>query len=125
MKKMACVLLAVLFVLIAVMLPADAAHGRHVRHGGGHVGIGLYLGPAWDPWPWGPPYYPYYYPYYQPPRVIIREEPEIYVQPAPQPEQPRYWYYCEEPKGYYPNVKKCPKGWMKVVPPAQTPEGEE
>jgi hypothetical protein len=119
MKTIARLLLAVLLVIMATAMPASARGGHHYR-GGGHVGIGLYMGPTWDPWWWGPPYYPYY-PYYQTPPVIIRQEPEIYVQPNPQAEQPRYWYYCEEPKGYYPAVKKCPKGWMKVVPP----EGEE
>jgi hypothetical protein len=28
-------------------------------------------------------------------------------------------------KGYYPYMKKCPKGWMKVVPSPEPPDGEE
>lgn len=123
MKAIARLLLTIMLVILAVSLPVNEAQGRHARHGGGHVGIGLYLGPTWDPWWWGPPYYPYY-PYYQQPPVIIRQEPEIYIQPNPPTEQPRYLYYCQEPKGYYPDVKKCPNGWMKVVPPG-IPAGEE
>jgi hypothetical protein len=47
------------------------------------------------------------------------------VQPAPQPEEPNYWYYCHNPEGYYPYVKKCPSGWMKVVPSPPTTDQEE
>jgi hypothetical protein len=36
-------------------------------------------------------------------------------QAAPQTEQ-CYWYYCQNPQGYYPDVNNCPGGWMKVVP---------
>ena len=95
--------------------------GGYWRGGGGYWRGGVYIGPGW----WGDPYYPYYYPYYATPPVIIQQPPEIYVQPAPQVETPTYWYFCPDPQGYYPYVKKCPKGWLKVVPPADTPEGEE
>jgi hypothetical protein len=126
MKKHMYIVLALLFVLMINVLPAYADHGGHGRHGGGHVGIGLYFGPGlWWPYSYYP-YYPYYsYPYYPPSRVIIEQPSEMYVQPAPQAEAPRYWYYCQEPQGYYPYVKKCPKGWMKVVPPENPPEGKE
>lgn len=119
MQKVIRTLIAVMVVLMVNALPVHAARGGH-GHGGGHVGVGVFVGPGW----WGPyPYYPYY-PYY-PPRVVVEQPPEIYVQP-PQPAEPRYWYYCPEPQGYYPQVKRCPKGWMKVVPPADdTPEEEE
>jgi hypothetical protein len=121
MRKVLRIVLVLTVALMVNALPADA-HGGHFRHGGGHVGVGVFVGPGfWGPGWWGPyPYYPYY-----PPQVIVREPPEIYVEPAPQAEEPRYWYYCQEPQGYYPNVKKCPKGWMKVVPPADSTEGEE
>jgi len=65
-----------------------------------------------------------YYPYYPPSSVIIQQPPEIYVQPAPS-EGPAYWYYCKDPQGYYPTVKRCPKGWMRVVPPENPSGGEE
>jgi hypothetical protein len=43
---------------------------------------------------------------------------EEYAQPPDF--DPNYWYYCEDPKGYYPYVTECPDGWMKVVPPPET-----
>jgi hypothetical protein len=38
------------------------------------------------------------------------------VYPAP---PPTYWYYCQNPPGYYPHVAQCPGGWLTVVPPVQ------
>lgn len=101
-------------------------HGGHNNHGGGHVGIGVYLGPGW----WGPgwrgaypytPYYPYY-PYYPAPVVVQQPSTEIYVQQAPQAEESYYWYYCRESQGYYPDVDRCPGGWLKVVPSTNPPQ---
>jgi hypothetical protein len=46
--------------------------------------------------------------------MVIREEPTVYVQQ--EQEEPQYWYYCQESQAYYPYVKDCPGGWMKVVP---------
>jgi len=120
-----------------------SSHGRgggaYYGRGGGHYyggsryyGSGHYYGGGWG---WGPtinlgwwglgyPFYGYpYYPYYDRPPVIV-EQPstEIYVQPAPlQSEDTGYWYFCKNPEGYYPYVKNCPSGWMKVVPPSSTP----
>jgi hypothetical protein len=34
---------------------------------------------------------------------------------APAPKT-NYWYYCRNPEGYYPYVRKCPGGWLKVPP---------
>jgi hypothetical protein len=126
MKKVMRIVLALLVVLMASTLPAFADRGGHGDRGGhfghrdGHVGIGLFVGPGWW-WPgwWDP--YPYY-PYYPSPPVIVQQPPDVYVQPAPQAVEPHYWYYCPEPQGYYPYVKKCPKGWMKVIPPSHAPE---
>jgi hypothetical protein len=109
--------------------------GGYGWHGGGwhggHGGVGVWLGPGWGPGWWGSyyPYYPYYpySPYYAEPPVVIEREPDTYIQQipqTPQAEEPSYWYFCPNPKGYYPYVKKCPKGWQKVVPPP-TPEEEE
>lgn len=85
----------------------------------------IYVGPGvWWPYPYYYSYYPYY-PYYYPPRVMEERSVDIYVEPAPKSEGTHYWYYCREPQGYYPNVKKCPKGWMKVVPPVEPSDGEE
>jgi hypothetical protein len=100
-------------------------------HGGGHTSFGVVIGPGWwGPGWWNPyPYYPYYpyspyYPYYRQPPVVVEESPELYVQPAPKAKESQYWYFCPEPKGYYPDVKKCPQGWLKVVP-SEKPPGEE
>ena len=64
------------------------------------------------------PWYPYYY--YAAPPVVIQQQPPVYVQAVPQPSN--YWYYCQNPQGYYPYVKECPGGWMKVVPEATPPQ---
>lgn len=127
MRKIMQIVLALLVVGMAASQPAEAYRGRHSSH----VGIGVYLSPGWwGPGWWGPyPYYSYpysYYPYYYSrPPVIVEQPAEIYVQPAPSAETTRYWYYCRDPQGYYPTVQRCPKGWMKVVPPSQPPEKEE
>jgi hypothetical protein len=84
-----------------------------------HVRFGVVVGGPY----WGPPYYynpPVYYNYSPP--VIVNQPAPVYVEreaaPADQAEA-RMWYYCKNPKGYYPYVKRCPAGWQKV--PA-TPE---
>jgi len=116
MKTIVRIFIASMIVLLMGSMPGSGAdarsgHGGHGGHGS-HVGFSLWLGPGW----WGPYYYPSYYPYYAEPPIVIQEQPEVYVQPAPQSEQPSYWYYCKEKQAYYPYVKQCPNGWMKVVP---------
>ena len=126
----------VLITVLAVgFLPAYAvSHGHGGFHGHGH-GHGHFffsgnvlIGPGWGPWWWGAPYYSYYpynsyYPYSSA-SVGLQQESQEYMQRAPQQEQLSYWYYCPNPQGYYPYVKECSKGWMKVVP-APAPEGLE
>lgn len=144
-KKLAIVL-GTIFVLLAGS-GAEAGGGHHHgggHYGGGHHGGGYYRGGygwgggwgygwggGWGgfavyprvtiggPYWWGDsyPYYPY--PYYSRPIVIERSEPQVYVQ-QPQPE-PQYWYYCENPKGYYPSVEKCRGEWLQVVPRTDSP----
>ncbi len=82
------------------------------------VGPSIWWG---EPW-WGEPNY-FDYPYEAPP-VLVQEAPPVFlVQEAPAP-QVSYWYYCPNPPGYYPYVRTCPAGWMKVVPsPAASPPG--
>jgi len=62
---------------------------------------------------------PYLYPpvVVAPPRVYVQPPSQVYVQPPPP--QP-YWYYCDNPSGYYPYVQQCPGGWRQVNP---TPPG--
>ena len=119
MKTLARIIFAAMVLLLLGSIPESGADGRHYGHGqrGGEVGI--WIGPGW----WIPSYYPFYYPYYPPEqRIVIEQQPEMYVEPVPQEEeQQHYWYYCTEPKGYYPYVKQCPSGWMKVVPSPPTP----
>ena len=79
----------------------------------GHFYLGL--GPGWGPW--NPYWYPPANPYYYSPAPVIVTPPTTYIQQEA-PKQEHYWYYCTDPKGYYPYVKQCPPGWMKVVPRA-------
>jgi hypothetical protein len=75
----------------------------------GHARVGVFIGPTiavpfgpfWAPY-WAPyPYaYPYGYPYAYPP-VVVQPPPQVSVQPPPSPPS---WYYCDNPKGYYPYV---------------------
>jgi hypothetical protein len=88
----------------------------------GHARVGVFIGPTiavpfgpfWAPY-WAPyPYaYPYGYPYAYPP-VVVQPSPQVSVQPPPSPPS---WYYCDNPKGYYPYVQQCRGGWRQV--PAQ------
>ena len=142
MQKIIFLSLAFMVAVMIVTLPANADRGRHAAkhgghggyhgykghggyhdHGGGHIGVGVYLGPGW----WGPAwrdpylYYPYY-PYYPVPIVVQQPSTEIFVQRAPQREESYYWYYCRESQGYYPDVDKCPGGWLKVVPSDSPPQ---
>lgn len=129
MKTSARIIIAAMVALLVGTMATSSAYARGGGHGGhgGHVGVGLWLGPGWWPGWWGPAYYPsYYYPYYQEPPIVIEQQPDVYIQPAPQAEeQSVYWYFCKDPQGYYPYVKLCPSGWMKVVPsppaPSSTP----
>lgn len=149
MKRLFHISLTVIAVLMACAMPvqAESIHrgGRggavgHIHGGGGGGPSGHFHGGGWG---WGPalglglglglwgltyPYYAYpYYPYYdQAPIIVQQPSTEMYVQPAPQQSvEPSYWYYCQDPKGYYPYVKECPNGWMKVVPSPPPPQRKE
>jgi hypothetical protein len=122
MKKLLYRAVATVIVVLMYVLPALADRSGHYRHGSlhGHYsrGASVVIGGGWL-WPgwWAP--YPYY-PYYPRPPVIVQPPPEIEVQPAPVEEEPEYLYFCPDPQGYYPKIERCPKGWLKVVPP-ETP----
>jgi len=136
MKKIIYLFMAITVILLAGVLPVYAHGGGYYGgghyHGGGHghVSGGIWIGGPW-PW-WGP--YPYYYPYYYPypsyyyaePPVVMQQQYPAYEQEAPQvQEQPYYWYFCPDTKTYYPYVKQCPGGWLKVVPPSNPPKHKE
>lgn len=112
MKKIGLGFLALFFVACLLVEGADARrHGHHRgRDSRIYFGFPIIVGPQW---------YPYRH-YPEPP--IIVEQPTVYVQPPPR-EEINYWYYCEDPKGYYPYINRCPGGWMKVLP--NTDPGEE
>ncbi|WP_432744748.1 hypothetical protein ABXJ76_05115 [Methylobacter sp. G7] len=110
--------------------------GRHYgggwRYGGYYSGIGLGLGLGYGLGYYGRtypfPYYDrsYYSPYYAyPPAVIaVPVTPPVYIQQAPPVTQqyaPGYWYYCNNPEGYYPYIKQCPVGWLQVAPTPAAP----
>lgn len=87
----------------------------HYRHGWGpRWGVHFrWSGPVW----WGPWYRPFGL--YAAPPVIVQQQPPIFVQP--EQETDHYWYYCQDPQGYYPYIKSCPGGWMRVVPETTPP----
>lgn len=114
-------------VIVTALLMACAAPGQAERfHGGGRGGWGWGWGPAvgigllgLGLWEASSPHYVYpYYPYAYPGPVVIQQPAtEVYVQPAQQQSaESGYWYYCRDSQGYYPYVRQCPGGWMKVVP---------
>jgi hypothetical protein len=87
------------------------------------VVVGFGFGVPVVPAPW----------YYAPPPVVYAPPPVVYapppvvVSPPPQPayvSQPtQTWYYCDNPKGYYPYVATCNGAWRQV--PAQPPAPEQ
>jgi hypothetical protein len=98
-------------------------HGNsHLSIGLGYFGSGFYGGYGYGGYGLGSPYY-YPPPYVYPQTVIVPATPPVYnqqLQIQPAQAQTSYWYYCEDPEGYYPYVKDCPAGWLQVVP--QPPE---
>jgi hypothetical protein len=105
-------------VLTVGLVVATAGIAQAWRDGGFHHGFhhahtrfffGLSIGPFW-------PYaYAYPYPYVvYPPAVVV---PPAYVPPAT---QGPFWWYCDNPPGYYPYVRSCPGGWRAVpsTPPS-------
>ena len=85
-------------------------HGGHYHHHG-HVGI-VIGGPLWF---WGPGFYDPYDGY--PPVTVVPARPPVYIeQSQPDSLAPGYWYYCDQPAGYYPYVKQCQGGWRPVAP---------
>ena len=111
MRKIAVVIV----IAVSLSLALVSVAGAHPRgwHGGAYRG---WYG--FGPW-WGYPYaYPYYgYPYsYSYPYTYAYPEYQSAVPAVPSEPQPYYWYYCRDPKGYYPYVESCKGGWTRVVP---------
>jgi len=140
--KLFCLIIALLGLIPASSVWARGGHGGGHHFGGGHHygghhfgGFGLGYGYGWYEPYYGGPYYggPYYGGYgryglgydgygygdsYPPPVMYIQQQDGAQTDTRA---QTNYWYYCNKPEGYYPHVKKCPDGWMQVVPqsPAQ------
>lgn len=74
-------------------------------YGGPTFGFGVYA-PLWAP----PPVY------YAPPPVVVQQgyvaQPAVAAAPAAP--SPGYWYYCNNPQGYYPYIRQCSSQWMTV-----------
>ena len=102
------------------------------RHSRVHVGIGFghVVGPGyWAPGYSGAGYFPHFPPFPHPPiyyhpaydypvyaPVVIHQAPPVYIEQSAPPAAQQYWYYCAAARGYYPQVKSCAGGWMKVLP---------
>lgn len=81
-------------------------HGWH----GGHFAWWWVVGPQW--YFYDRPIRPYPDPYR--PSVVIPQSPN-YGQPAPSGPPPQQnWYYCDNPKGYYPYIDHCSREWRAV-----------
>ncbi len=93
-----------------VLLVVSAAPSHAWWRAGVYVSPPVFVGPGVIV---GPPVYPV--PYYAPAPVVVQSAPPVYEQQPPQP----YWYYCQNPGGYYPYVQQCPNGWLQVVPNAR------
>jgi hypothetical protein len=60
--------------------------------------------------------------YIDPAPVVITAPPPSVVMPAPLQSAPRsaapqFWYYCDNPQGYFPSVQTCNKQFRQVPPP--------
>lgn len=53
------------------------------------------------------------------PPVVVERQPVVVQSLPPGPAPQSFWYYCQNPAGYYPYVAACPGGWTPV--PASPP----
>jgi hypothetical protein len=106
-------------------------HGGWGHHYGGNYygGIGLGLGLGYGLGygsGYGGSYYSPYYGGYPPAVVAVPVTPPVYIQQTPpQPTAQQYpsgyWYYCNNPQGYYPYIKQCSSAWQPVNPTHPAP----
>ncbi len=129
--KTACWFIALLGLLSSNSVSARGGHGggHHSRgHYGGGFSHGGYYSLGLLGLGYGLGYYdrPYYSPYYAyPPTIVtVPMTPPVYIQqaqPVTQQYPAGYWYYCDNPQGYYPYIKQCPNGWQQVEPTPPAP----
>lgn len=86
------------------------------------IGVPLFAPPLFAPPLFAPWYYPpaFYAPRYLPPPVVYAPPVAYQQQPTYVAPQKPVWYYCDNPRGYYPYVGSCQEGWRTV--PATPPE---
>ena len=105
-------------------------HGNGWWHNGWHGGWWGWGYPGWCCSGWGNSVsfsfgFPVAYPYYAYPVAVPESPPVTVVQPAaaPGPAPQQSWYFCSNPKGYYPYVQNCSSGWssVPVTPPGMSP----
>ncbi len=97
---------------VAMAGSADAAWGWR----GGFWGGPRFFGPSIG--------FGIYAPLYVPPPPVVYAPPPVVVQPGyvappapvtvPPAPNPAYWYYCNNPQGYYPYIRQCSSQWMTV-----------
>ncbi|RFC36306.1 MAG: hypothetical protein DID90_2727553902 [Candidatus Nitrotoga sp. LAW] len=145
MKQIIIRLLLVFFSIFLVGISASQSAFGHGGpwYGGGWGGggrVGIYLGApigfnfGFSPYSYyRAPYYgspysyspaPVYYPSVQQPPQVIYTERRVGSPLSSQESstnsvqnvQNSWWYYCTSSNAYYPYIKKCPGGWLRVVP---------
>lgn len=89
-----------------------AGRWAHEWHDG-HLAWWWVAGGIW--YSYAAPVYPYPDPYAPPEMVATAPQQPV---GSNLPPQPRFWYHCGSPDGYYPYVATCPSGWQSV--PAET-----
>ena len=92
---------------VAIWRGGRWVHDWHVNR----FGWWWVVGGVWYFYP--EPIYPY--PTYVPPAVVMQQPP-----PVPSGLPPvQSWYYCDNPRGYYPYVASCATPWraVPVTPP--------
>ena len=111
MSKSVGILIIVVALAIGSAVPAFAWKGGYGYRGYGYRPYGYYRYRAPSVVVVPRLVVPFGVPYVYPPVAVA--PPPVYVQPPPP--QP-YWYYCDNPPGYYPYVQQCSGGWRQVNP---------
>lgn len=139
MKTLKLIMTATIALAIASIGATALAYDGHHGYGGHYrVGtrVGVFIGapvfgfgfPSYGYSPYGYAGYAGYgyprygfapYGYYGPATTVITQAaPPVYIEQgstsAIGPAADGYWYYCNNPDGYYPYVRQCPNGWQQV-----------